>query len=76
MIFLTTNSFYKYFLSGLLMIPIIELLRNFIKGNFKIVMLATTTATFIYFIFLLILKEEITISVLKKIKEKFYEKIR
>ena len=57
------------------MIPVIELLRGIIKNNFKIVMLGTTIATFIYFIFLLILKEEITISVLKKIKEKFYEKI-
>ena len=75
MIFLTTNSFYKYFVAGLLMIPVIELLRGIIKNNFKIVMLGTTIATFIYFIFLLILKEEITISVLKKIKEKFYEKI-
>ena len=58
------------------MIPVIELLRNVIKDNFKTVISGTTMATFVYFIFLLILKEEITVSVLKKIKEKFYEKIR
>ena len=76
MILLVTNSFYKYTVAGLLIIPIIKLLKSFMQSNFKIVFLATTVAILAYFIFLLILKEEITISVIKKMKEKFYEKIR
>lgn len=76
MIFLVTNSFYKYTVAGLLIIPIIKLLKSFMQSNFKIVFLATTVAILAYFIFLLILKEEIIISVIKKMKEKFYEKIR
>ena len=63
---LLTDSLYKYLISGFIMSVFMKIIKSSLSNN-QVLMLGIMGGSALYFLLLIILKEEITIEVLKKI---------